>query len=285
MQDGIGYDAPRLASGSFTNIVMKKNKRLTNKQFRKFYKEFKELVEIYSKENVQNDVDWVEYERRYAQQIRYVTKELNSLVKEAMEFIVIKDLKMGRRPKLSLHQKIVALLLKSIFDKHNRPMAGLLSLFGAFVGIDISYKSIERLYSNEFVRMVLHNMFVLTVKRRCKKEIDVCGDGTGYKLTVTKHYRTNGAKEGTRDFVYSFNIMDIDTQLYVGYGSGITSEKEAFRNATKMLEKVLKEAGIILKSARLDRYYSYQSTLEYFDGETVLYILPKSNTKINGPSW
>ena len=52
----------------------------------------------------------------------------------------------------------------------------------------------------------------------------------------------------------------------------------------KMLEKVLKETGIILGSARLDRYYSYQSTLDYFDGKTVLYIIPKSNTGINGSS-
>ncbi len=263
---------------------MEKNKRLTNRQFRKFYKEFRELVEIYGKENPKREIDWVKYERKYAQQIRYVARELNSLVRDAMNLINTKRSNMGRRSKLSLQQKIVALLLKSIFGKHNRPMAGLLSLFGAFVGIDIGYKTIERLYSNKFVRMTLHNMFVMTVKRKCRKEIDVTGDGTGYSLTVTKHYRTQGAKEGSRDFVYSFNMMDIDTQLYVGYGSGITSEKEAFKNAMKMLETVLKDAGIILRSARLDRYYSYQSTLEYFDGKTVLYILPKSNTRINGSS-
>lgn len=263
---------------------MKKNKRLTNRQFQKFYKEFKELVEIYSKENVRNETDWVKYERRYAQQIRYVAKELNTLVKQAMGLIAAKNMNIGRRPKLALQQKIVALLLKSIFGKHNRPMAGLLSLFGAFIGVDISYKTIERLYSNEFVKMTLHNMFVMTVKRRCGKNIDVSGDGTGYTLTVTKHYRTEGAKEGSKDFVYSFNVIDIDTQLYVGYGSGITSEKEAFRNAMEMLETVLKKTGIILRSARLDRYYSYQSTLNYFDRETILYIIPKSNTKINGSS-
>jgi transposase len=268
----------------FYNITMKKTKRLTNKQFRHFCKEFKELVKTYSLENVETEIDWVRYERKHAQQLRYVARELNTLVKEAMELIVIKGSNMGRKPKLSLRQKIVALLLKSIFNKNNRPMAGLLSLFGAFIGVDIGYKTIERLYSNEFVRITLHNMFVLTVKRRCGKTIDVSGDGTGYSLTVTKHYRTEGSKEGSRDFVYSFNIIDVNSQLYVGYGSGIVSEKEAFKNATKMLERVLKETGIILQSARLDRYYSYQSTLEYFDNETVLYILPKSNTKINGPS-
>ena len=39
-----------------------------------------------------------------------------------------------------------------------------------------------------------------------------------------------------------------------------------------------------VNSARLDRYYSYQSTLDYFGNETILYILPKSNTRINRSS-
>ena len=132
--------------------------------------------------------------------------------------------------------------------------------------------------------MTLHNMFILTVKQKCEKKVDTTGDATGYTLTVTKHYRTQIDKEGYRKFVYSFNLMDIKTGLYVCYGSGVRSEKEAFDNAIKMLRKVEKEAGITVSTARLDRYYSYQSTLNYFDDETVLYIIPKSNTKINGSS-
>lgn len=76
--------------------------------------------------------------------------------------------------------------------------------------------------------------------------------------------------------------MDIKTKLYIACGSGIRSEKEAFENAMKRLETICRETGIIIGSARLDKYYSYQSTLKYFDNKTVLYILPKSNTKING---
>ena len=64
--------------------------------------------------------------------------------------------------------------------------------------MDISYKTVERLYSDEMVQMVLHNMFVLTIKQRCGNIVDVCGDGTGYTLTVTKHYRTKMNKEGSR---------------------------------------------------------------------------------------
>jgi transposase len=263
---------------------MAKKKRLTNKQFRRFCKEFKELVEAYGKFSEKKEIDWEEYERKYADRIRFVGKELNNLSKSVINLIDVKKSKIGRPEKLLLQQKVVAILLKSIFEKHNRPMAGLLSLFCVFVDIDVSYKKIERLYSDELVRIVIHNMFIMTIKGKCERIVDVTGDGTGYSLTITKHYRTNVDKEGHRKFVYSFNLMDIKTKLYVAYGSGITSEKEAFENAMKMVTRIQKETGMKIGSARLDRYYSYQSTLKYFDNETVLYIIPKSNTSINGPS-
>ncbi len=261
---------------------MAKHKRLTNKQFRRFFKEFKALMKVYGEMSVKNPTDWKTYEKDYEQRIKYVAKELNNLAKSAIKLIRFDANALGRPPKLSLQQKVVALLVKSIFQEHNRPMAGLISLFGAFYGIDVSYKTIERLYSDELVRMAIHNMFVLSVRRKCDRKIDVSGDGTGYSLTVTKHYRTNVDKEGNRKFVYSFNLVDIKTGLYVCYGSGIESEKAAFENAMKMLRKIEKEVGITVNSARLDRYYSYQSTLKYFDDETVFYIIPRSNTKIHG---
>ena len=262
---------------------MTKKKRLTNRQFRRFFKEFKILMKNYGELSEKNPTDWKRYEREYADRIKYVAKELNGLAKSAIDLVHVNTSSLGRPAKLSLQQKVVALLLKSIFEEHNRPMEGLMSLFGAFCGIDICYKTIERLYSDELVRVVVHNMFVLSVKRRCDNRVDVSGDGTGYSLTVTKHYRTQIDKEGYRKFVYSFNLIDIKTGLYICYGSGIRSEKEAFENAIKMLRRIEREAGITVGTARLDRYYSYQSTLKYFDDETVLYILPKSNTKINGP--
>lgn len=260
---------------------MEKHKILTNKRFRRFYVEFTELMRIYREQSSKKPIDWKEYERTYADRIKYVGRELNALAKSAIPSTKVN--KYGRPPKMSVQQKVVALLLKSIFHESNRPMAGLMSLFGAFCGIDVSYKTIERLYSDEMVRMTLHNMFVLAVKDRCEKKVDVTGDGTGYSLTVTKHYRTNVDKEGYRKFVYSFNLMDMKTKMYVCHGSGIRSEKEAFKKAIEMLRKVEKAAGIIVNSARFDKYYSYQSTLKYFDDETVFYLLPRQDTKINGP--
>ncbi|EQD62495.1 ISA1214-6 transposase, partial [mine drainage metagenome] len=121
------------------------------------------------------ETDWKKYEREYAERVRYVGRELNSLTGEAISSIRTEKSNLGKPQKLQLQQKVVTLLLKSIFEKHNRPMAGLLSLFGAFLGIDVSYKTVERLYSDELVQMALHNMFVLTIKRRCGRIIDTSG--------------------------------------------------------------------------------------------------------------
>ena len=264
--------------------MMAKHKRLTNKQFQMFFKEFKALIEDYGRISTKNPTDWKRYEKEYADRIKYVAIDLNHLAKSAIDFVHMNTSAFGRPAKFSLQQKVIALLLKSIFEKHNRPMAGLMSLFGAFCGIDVCYKTIERLYSNELIRMTLHNMFIFSIKRKCNKRVDISGDGTGYSLTVTKHYRTQIDKEGYRKFVYSFNLIDIKTGLYTCYGSSIRSEKEAFENAIKMLRNIEKEAGIIVNSVRFDRYYSYQSTLNYFDDKTLFYITPKSNTTINGSS-
>jgi len=75
-------------------------------------------------------------------------------------------------------------------------MANLLPLFSLFDDVDISYKTIERAYSDPLVKMIIHNMFVILVKRKGIKQADLAGDGTGYSLTITKHYRSVREKAG-----------------------------------------------------------------------------------------
>ncbi len=264
---------------------MEKNKRLTNKRFQKFLKEFNGIMSIYKKEysKSKSTINWVVYERDYQERIKYVANELNNLVNEAANYISDYKNFRGRPPKLSSQQKTVALIIKCLVMQSNRKMSGLLTLFGSFTNISISYKSVERFYSDEIVRLIIHNMFILLIKKKSLKTVDVSGDGTGYTLTITKHYRTQGSKEGSRKFVYSFNLIDVKTKMYVCYGSGIRSEREAFNNSMKMLEKIKRSTGIRIRSFRFDKYYSFQSTLKILDKETVLYILPRRNSRINGP--
>ena len=64
-------------------------------------------------------------------------------------------------------------------------MANLLLVFSIFTGIDISYKTVERAYSDELVMMTIHNMFLILVRKGEISESDASGDGTGYTLTIT----------------------------------------------------------------------------------------------------
>ncbi len=176
--------------------------------------------------------------------------------------------------------KTLMLLLKDIFKVSNRKMANFLSVFSPFTGFNTGYKTVERVYSDPIISMIVHNMFTVIITRKGIKHADITGDGTGYSLTVTKHYSTNVKKEDKegKSFVYAFAFMDLDTHLYVGYGTGLRSEKEAFNNAKTMMISL----GITIDSARLDKYYTYQSIVNEFDKATQIYILPKSNTTING---
>ena len=67
----------------------------------------------------------------------------------------------------------------------------MLEIFLMISGIDISYKTVERLYSDELVMMALHNLHVLLLKKKGIKESDATSDGTGYSLTVKNHMRRN----------------------------------------------------------------------------------------------
>jgi Transposase len=81
----------------------------------------------------------------------------------------------------------------------------MLEIFSMISGIDISYKTVERLYSDELVMMALHNLHVLLLKKKGIKESDATGDGTGYSLTVKKNYESyaqelkDKAKENRND--------------------------------------------------------------------------------------
>ncbi len=136
-------------------------------------------------------------------------------------------------------------------------------------------------------------------KRIGIKQADLTGDGTGYSLTITKHYLSVREKAGEaaksnepksvkakpqtkqdkkRLFTYAFALMDLNTHMYVGYGASLKSEKTAFEAAFAIMQ----ECGVGAKSVRLDQYYAGQSTAALFGVDTRLYVIPKSNATIKG---
>jgi Transposase len=144
------------------------------------------LLEEYKQKNGEKERDWRTYEQRLAGRIGKAIRNLEPLIDEATKNIQVHRGK-GRKSALSLKQKVILLLSKELIHKSNRSMSSMLSLFSLLSGIDVSYKTVERLYSDPEVEMAIHNLHILILRKKGVKEITGSGDGTGYSLTIRKH--------------------------------------------------------------------------------------------------
>lgn len=220
---------------------------------------------------------YAEWERK-RELVKQRLGKLSEYVEKAVEMLTLQ--KQTGRPKAgTLVQRTMLFLFARLMNKSNRDAEEILELFEPLFGITVSYKSIERLYSDEEVKAVLHNLFILLLRDE-NLSGDVSGDGTGYTLTVTKHYRTNPKKD-SKDYRYAFRIMDLASGMYIGVGYSSISEMEAFNKAMEMMKTI----DISLSSIRLDKYFSSRKVLKLFGSEVVVYVIPKSNIAKIGLKW
>ena len=268
--------------------------KVNTKEVRNVISLLDDIVKEYKDENPPKKRDWRTYEQQYAARLRVAFNELRPFVHEAVESLeVVRGTSKGVKPLLTLEQKVLALLLKHLIGKSNRSMAYMLILFSWLTGVSVSYKTIERLYSDEQVVLALHNLQALILRKKEIQEVDACGDGTGYSLTIRKHYasqaqklkdkakKSKKVKKKRRHFMYSFALMDLKTRMYLGYGMSIKNEKEAFLEAVSMVQ----DTGINIESLRLDKYYSNQVCVELFQkefGKVKMYLIPKKNATVKG---
>ena len=252
--------------------------RITQLDYEYFRDSIEELISRYREEfSIPVTTNWRDYEFFYRQRMKGMALEFRAMIDESSSFVVEE---FGRPSLLEAREKVFIILVKEIFRLSNRKAAYLLPLLG--ISKDISYKTIERLYSDPLVLIILNNLFMNSLKRKGVASVDASGDGTGYSLTVTKHYRSlrerNGETVKEGKFVYSFALMDLETRMYVGYAVSVKSEKDAYHKALEMIGKM----RIDLKSIRLDKYYSGQSILEDFNENTMIFLIPESNSRIRG---
>jgi len=219
--------------------------------------------------------DW----ERKREQVKHRLRKLPEYVEKSAAMISFKSSGAGRKKKIVLEKRVMLFLFSRMMNKSNRDVEDLLVMFGPLFGVQVNYKYIERLYSDEHVKTVLHNLFILLVRDEGVSG-DLSGDGTGYSLTVTKHYRTSPKKKG-KGYLYSFRIIDVDTGLYVAYGYSKTSEMDAFNKAMKMLRTM----GIPIDSMSLDKYFSSRKVLRLFGKNTALFLIPKKNIVNLGIEW
>ena len=226
-------------------------------------------------------------------------KDLEPLIEEAVSTIRIVH-GPGHPHSLSLEQRVKLLMIKQLVGESNRMFATMLDTFSMVSGIDVSYKTVERLYSDEEIVLAIHNLHILILKKNGVSGSRSTGDGTGYSTTVKKNYESyaqklkDRAKEDSGNgreehggkaskihkkklFAYSFKIMDLDTKMYTAYGSSMKSEREAYDRAMDLLSTL----GLEMDSIRLDRYYSSPSYVDKL-GDTKVFVIPKKNATLNG---
>ena len=263
--------------------------KITAKDVRKKVRKLKEIIEAYKEEHPKKYRNYAEYEREFKKRLKKAIRNLDNLILESIRGIDIfyrhKD-----RHSLSLRKRMRLILVKELTEKGNRKTANTLELFSMLGGTDISYKTVERLYSDELLALALFNLVILSLKKRGVREIDACGDATGYSLTISKHYSSyvQKLKEKAKEqpsmkkiFVYNFALMDLKNKMYVCFGSSLKSEKEAFDKAIQMLRDI----DVKIRSIRLDRYYSCPVYVNQF-GESKVYIIPKKKVSLeHGAKW
>ncbi|HIH97550.1 MAG TPA: hypothetical protein HA346_00840 [Thermoplasmata archaeon] len=229
--------------------------RVTEKQVREKVEALEKIIEQYKlmreEETKGEKRDWRTYEENLARRLEVAMKELEPLIDEAVHTLHVCR-KRGRKPTLTLKQKVTLLLIEQLVNQSNRTMASILFIFSLLTGIKVGYKTVERLYSDLEVYLALCNLHRLILKKKGIKECDASGDETGYSLSISKHYREEVNQRGDKAkgkseekeqserkaFVYTFCLMDLDTKMYLCYGTGMGSEKEAFKKAMRMLGEI-----------------------------------------------
>ena len=249
------------------------------------------LAKKYRLEHPRADRDWRTYEQRFSMRIKLAIRELSPLIDDAVSSLHVLPAK-GHPHALSLQDRVKILLIKELVGESNRMFANMLDLFAMVSGVDISYKSVERLYSDEEVILAIHNLHSLVLKKKGVSMARATGDGTGYSLSVKRNYESYAQKLKDRAkenpdhkeakqhskhlFAYSFRLLDLDSGMYVAFGSSMRSEREAFDRSMNMLKSLRVE----LDSVRLDRYYSSSFYLDRFGCK--VFVIPKKNATLNG---
>ena len=213
---------------------------------------------------------YTEWEHKRAQ-VKARLHRLPEYIHEAVAAINLEEQKMGRPQKLDLEKKVNLFILARFLSKSNRGVEEALEYFQPLFGVDVSYKYIERLYSDPEVKLALHNVFVLLLKEEGISG-DYAGDGTGYSVSVESHYCSDPKKYGKK-YVHFFALIDLGTGMYVGCGTSRHSEWDAFSKAVAMLRQI----GAAVKSVRLDKYFSTRTVIKLFGRSVSLFLIPKKN--------
>src|SRR3989344_9255782 len=131
------------------------------------------------KKEPQQAYPYAEWERK-REQVKQRLEKLSEYIEQAASMVAVQKTR-GPDKELDLVQRTTLLLFARLMNKSNRDMEEILILLQPLFDAPVSYKTVERLYSDEGVRAVLHNLFILLLKDEGMSG-DGTGGGTGYSL-------------------------------------------------------------------------------------------------------
>lgn len=259
-------------------------KQITNKELEEAKNNSEMIKGIYKKRYGEVKKPYTKsYDKKIRTQLKAVFKQINQDVEKAYE--KIKIIKKNGRPLKNRKHLTKLHLFQNYLNLTNRDMEIFADMF-ILQGLETySYKTIERAYEDEIVQKILKNVYRLSCGK--PREFEGSADGSGQSLVISKHYRTDRIKDlkekkethKRKEYVYSVAILELKTNLYVGFATGFKSEKALFIEALK----IVKKNGFKIKSMVLDKGFSYQSIFECFEKNTKVMTIPKSNATIRGP--
>src|SRR3989344_9523941 len=141
--------------------------KVTTKEVRETNKILDDIIIQYKQESYKRKRNWRTYEQQVAERLKTAFRELKPLVHEAASTITfVSGETRGAKPILTVEQRTIAILIKHIIGKSNRNMSSMFVIFSLLSDIDVSYKTVERFYSDQEVIAVLHNLHLLILKKK-----------------------------------------------------------------------------------------------------------------------
>ena len=265
------------------------NTMLTNKQLSEKILILDELIDNYNKSKKKSHRNFSKYESNYLHRLKQAIHFFQELTTKAIKLTTFDKKNIGRPEKLSLEQRVKILLIQRFMQRSNREMSEMLMLFAYLQNTNISYKTVERLYDDKRIQIILSNMNSLIYNELNLTKSHTSGDGTGFMLSIKQHYASIAQKlkekgkvnTKRRKTFYSFTLMDLEKRIYLAYGTSYQSEKDAYNKAIEMLKKT----NISIESIRLDRYYSGKNLVKNLNvlyKGIKCYLIPKKGTIVRG---
>lgn len=125
-------------------------------------------IQIISNQANIKKFDWMTYNQKRAYQIKTMIKRMMPIITKAVNQVSSSSTYARKKGTiLNLNQKVTILLIQKLLGKSNRNMAYMLIVFSLINGPYISYKTIERFYSDNQVYEALLKLKELIFYKPC----------------------------------------------------------------------------------------------------------------------